>query len=167
MLSVGSIMPSIPLTATDGQKIDMSRLVGVTVIYAYPRTSSPDGVSLDGWDLIPGARGCTPQACAFRDHYADLKQVGCHHLFGLSTQETDYQIEAATRLHLPFPLLSDYQLQLTQALGLPTFETGGMCLLERLTLILKDGVIIHIMSPVIDPSKNAEEVLSYLRHISE
>lgn len=163
MISTGTRLPSIALPATDGRDIDLSKLLGVGVVYAYPRTSPPDEPPIDGWDLIPGARGCTPQSCAFRDHHAELTQAGASYLFGLSTQDTAYQAEAAARLHLPFPLLSDARLQFSQAIGLPTFEAGGMTLLERTTLVLKDGDIVHVMSPVSEPASNAEEVLAYLK----
>ena len=163
MISTGTRLPSIALPATDGRDIDLSGLSGIGVVYAYPRTSPPDARPIDGWDLIPGARGCTPQSCAFRDHHAELMQPGASYLFGLSTQDTAYQAEAAARLHLPFPLLSDARLQFSQAIGLPTFEAGGMTLLERTTLVLKDGDIMHVMSRVSEPASNAEEVLAYLK----
>ena len=158
----GQRLPSLDLPATDGSRIDLSALPGVVVVYAYPRTSPPGAPPIEGWDMIPGARGCTPQSCAFRDHYADLKAAGADFLFGLSTQDTDFQSEAASRLHLPFPLLSDAKLDLTRALGLPTFEAGGMVLLQRITLILRDGIIAHVMSPVPEPARNAEDVIAYL-----
>lgn len=163
MISAGTRLPSITLPATDGKDVDLSKLAGLGVVYAYPRTSPPDAPPIEGWDLIPGARGCTPQSCAFRDHYAELKQAGGAFLYGLSTQDTAYQAEVASRLHLPFPLLSDVHLKFANAVGLSTFEAGGMTLLERLTLIVKDGIIVHFMSPVDEPGKNAEEVLGYLK----
>lgn len=163
MISLGSRLPSIALPATDGTEVDLSKLVGLGVVYAYPRTSPPDAAPIEGWDLTPGARGCTPQSCAFRDHYAELKQAGGAYVFGLSTQDTAYQAEVAARLHLPFKLLSDARLALAKALEVPTFEAGGMTLLERMTLILKDGVLVRVMSPVAEPAKNAEEVLAYLK----
>jgi len=112
--------------------------------------------------MIPGARGCTPQSCAFRDHFAELKALGVSHLFGLSTQDPAYQREAAGRLHLPFPILSDEHLQLTRALRLPTFETSGMTLLKRLTLVIRDGKIEHVFYPVFPPDQNASEVLAWV-----
>lgn len=131
-----------------------------------PRTSPPDAPPIEGWDLIPGARGCTPQSCAFRDHHADLLKAGASHVFGLSTQSTDYQKEAAQRLHLPFALLSDARLELASALGLPTFSAGGMVLLKRLTLILRNGVVSHVMFPVAEPARSAEDVLEFLKRIA-
>jgi peroxiredoxin len=156
-------LPSIPLPATDGTTIDLSTLSGLTVLYAYPRTGRPGEPNPDGWDAIPGARGCTPQTCAFRDHFADLQSLGVHHLYGLSTQSTAYQRELADRLHLPFPILSDERLVLTHALRLPTFETHGMTLLKRLALILRNGVIEHVFYPVFPPDQNAANVIAWLR----
>ena len=117
----------------------------------------------DGWDMIPGARGCTPQSCAFRDHFAELKSLGVDNLFGLSTQPTDYQREAADRLHLPFPLLSDREFKLAEALKLRTFETAGVRLLKRLTMIVTNGVIEHVFYPVFPPNRNAGDVITWLR----
>ncbi|AEV39078.1 BcpB protein [Pseudovibrio sp. FO-BEG1] len=160
---LGVSLPQLALRATSGEMVDVSALPGITVIYAYPRTSPPDEGPIEGWDLIPGARGCTPQSCAFRDHFSELKDAGAQAVFGLSTQSTVFQREAAERLHLPFALLSDEDLALTKAMELPTFEAGGMVLLKRLTMILKDGVVEHIMYPVSDPAKNAEDVIAYLK----
>jgi peroxiredoxin len=158
----GIRMPSIPLPATDGTTIDLSVLPGRIVVYAYPRTGIPGVENLPGWDLIPGARGCSPQSCAFRDHFAELKGLGVSHLFGLSTQDTAYQREAAERLHLPFPILSDETLSLARAIRLPTFDVGGMKLLKRLTMVVKDGTIEHVFYPVFPPDRNAGEVLAWL-----
>jgi peroxiredoxin len=122
----GARMASVLLRATNGDPVNLSALPGRVVVYAYPRTGKPGVASPDGWDMIPGARGCTPQSCSFRDHFAELTNLGVDHLFGLSTQDPDYQREAAERLHLPFAILSDQHMELTQAMKLPTFETGGM-----------------------------------------
>lgn len=159
---VGSRVPSVPLPATDGTTVDLSSLPGLVVVYAYPRTGIPGIENPVGWDLIPGARGCTPQSCAFRDHFAELKALGVHRLFGLSTQDTAYQREAADRLHLPFPILSDQLLRLTEALRLPTFQTNGMTLLRRLTLMIKGGKIEHVFYPVFPPDRNASDVIAWL-----
>lgn len=159
----GMRLPVCPLPATNGESIDLSSLRGLTVVYAYPRTGRPDVKNPAGWDLIPGARGCTPQSCAFRDHFADLKAQGVDHLFGLSTQDTAYQVEAAARLHLPFPLLSDERLLLTHALRLPTFHISGMTLLERLTLVIENGRIANVFYPVFPPDQNAAKVLAWLK----
>jgi peroxiredoxin len=117
---------------------------------------------IEGWDAIPGARGCTPQSCGFRDHFAELSKAGVDHLFGLSTQDTDYQREVAERLHLPFAILSDGGMKLTRALKLPTFQAGGMELLRRLTLVIDDGVVAHVFYPVFPPDKSATETLAWL-----
>lgn len=147
----GMRIPSIPLSATDGTVVDLSSLPGLIVIYAYPRTGRPGVDNPPGWDLIPGARGCTPQSCAFRDHFAELQALGVSRVFGLSTQDNSYQREVAERLHLPFPILSDDRLKLTQALCLPTFETSGMTLLKRLALVIRDGKIERVFYPVFPP----------------
>jgi peroxiredoxin len=116
-----------------------------------------------GWDEIPGARGCTPQSCGFRDHFAELKRLGVAQLYGLSTQDTAYQQEAATRLHLPFAILSDEKMTLTKALKLPTFTTSGMTLLKRMALVIDDGKITWAFYPVFPPDKSAEEVIAWLQ----
>jgi peroxiredoxin len=159
----GMKLPDLGLPATDGASVNLARLSGRTVVYAYPRTGVPGKPLPDGWDAIPGARGCTPQSCAFRDHFAELKGLGVQQLYGLSTQDTDYQREAADRLHLPFAILSDAKLALTNALRLPTFQAGGMTLLKRLTLVVDDGTIAKVFYPVFPPDKNAEEVIGWLR----
>ena len=142
--------------------MDLSALSGRTVVYAYPRTGEPDKDPPPGWDAIPGARGCTPQSCAFRDHFEELRRAGASEVFGLSTQDTGYQREVAERLHLPFELLSDAKLELTRALELPTFEVAGMTLIKRLTMILRDGAIEHVFYPVFPPDRNAGVVLAWL-----
>jgi peroxiredoxin len=159
---VGARIPSVLLQATDGRSVDLSALSGRVVVYAYPRTGRPGVENPDGWDMIPGARGCTPQSCSFRDHFAELKALGVAHLFGLSTQDSDYQREAAERLHLPFAILSDHDLKLTRAMNLPTFETGGMTLLKRCTLVIEDGAVEHVFYPVFPPDRSASDVISWL-----
>ena len=159
----GARIASVALPATDGRTVDLSRIKGQVVVYTYPRTGRPGVALLDGWDMIPGARGCTPQSCAFRDHHAELKALGFSEVFGLSTQSPDYQREAAARLHLPFAILSDENSKLTRAMNLPTFETNGMELLKRFTLIIKDGVIEHVFYPVFPPDRNAGDVIAWLR----
>lgn len=159
----GLRLPEVVLPATDGRVVDLSALVGRTVVYAYPRTGVPGEPLPTGWNEIPGARGCTPQSCAFRDHFAELIAAGVSHVFGLSTQDTAYQAEVAARLHLPFPLLSDAAGALRGALNLPTFAVDGMVLLKRLALIIDDGVITHVFYPVFPPDRNAADVLAFLR----
>jgi peroxiredoxin len=158
----GVQMPAVQLRSTDGSEVDLSTLPGTTVVYAYPRTGRPDREVPAAWDAIPGARGCTPQSCAFRDHHAELRALGAR-VFGLSTQDTAYQREVVERLHLPFPLLSDEDLILTRALRLPTFVFEGETLLKRLTLVLSDGRVEKVFYPVFPPDRNAEEVVAWLR----
>lgn len=160
---VGLALPSLDLPATDGRTIDLSALSGRTAVYAYPMTGRPDMALPQNWDSIPGARGCTPQSCAFRDHHAEITAIGVGNVFGLSTQDTAYQREAAERLHLPFALLSDADFRLTEALNLPTFEAAGMRLLRRLTLILEQDRITHVFYPVFPPDRNAQDVIDWLR----
>jgi peroxiredoxin len=159
----GRRVPDLALPATDGRTVALDDLgSGRTIVYAYPRTGRPGEPSLvDDWDLIPGARGCTPETCGFRDHHAELAGLGAE-VFGLSTQSTDYQCELAERLALPFPILSDAGLELTRALDLPTFEVAGQTLLKRHTLVLRDGAVEHVFYPVFPPDRHAAEVLTWL-----
>ena len=160
----GMTIPAISLIATDDTSVTLSALSGRTVVFAYPRTGEPGKIALvDDWDMIPGARGCTPQTCAFRDLYAELKAAGARHVFGLSAQSNEYQTEMASRLHLPFPILSDEKLALTRALQLPTMEAAGLTLIKRLTLVIDDARITHVFYPVFPPDRNAAEVLEWLR----
>jgi peroxiredoxin len=160
---IGMPAPSISLSSTDARTIDLASLQGTTIIYAYPMTGRPEVQLPDGWDMLPGARGCTPQSCAFRDHFAELREFGAANIFGLSTQSTDYQKEAAERLHLPFALLSDSDFKLTEALRLPTFETAGMRLLKRLTIVISQHRIEHVFYPVFPPDRSATDVINWLK----
>jgi peroxiredoxin len=168
----GMRLPPVRLRSTAGRGIDLSSLGGTTVIYVYPRTGRPDQESPQGWNEIPGARGCTPQSCAFRDHYQELTRAGAAQVFGLSAQDTADQREAAERLHLPFELLSDERLAFARALQLPTFDVAGMRLIKRLTLIARapqiapsrrgEPVIEKVFYPVFPPDRNASDVLAWL-----
>ena len=158
-------IPSVNLTSTDGTQVNLSDLEGASIVYAYPRTSPPDAPPIEGWDQIPGARGCTPQTREFAAHYQDILAAGADRVFGLSTQGSDYQSEMRARLHVPFEILSDANLALANLLGLPTFEAGGMILLERLTMIVREGRIEHVIYPVRQPTDNPREVLKYLRNL--
>jgi peroxiredoxin len=158
----GTRLPSLLLPATDGTMVDLSSLSGRTIVYVYPRTGRPEQPLPTGWDEIPGARGCTPQSCAYRDLAAELGTLGAR-VFGLSTQDTAYQQEAVARLHLPFPLLSDERLELTTALSLPTFAVDGMTLIKRLTLTIDDGAIETVFYPVFPPDADAADVAAWLR----
>ena len=157
----GMTPPSMNLQSTGGKPVDLSKLKGRVVVYIYPRTGRPDQELPTGWNDIPGARGCTPQSCAFRDHHAELAALGAD-VFGLSTQTTEYQKEMANRLHLPFEVLSDAGLKFARALKLPTFEVDGMTLINRTTLILRDGRIEKVFYPVFPPDKSADEVIEWL-----
>jgi peroxiredoxin len=159
----GMKLPPVKLPSTAGKSVDLSALKGMTVIYIYPRTGRPDEPSPAGWNQIPGARGCTPQSCAFRDHFDELRRAGAAQVFGLSTQSTADQREAVERLHLPFELLSDQKLELAKALELPTFEVEGMMLIKRITLVTRDGRIEKVFYPVFPPDRNAADVLDWLR----
>jgi peroxiredoxin len=158
----GKTLPDLALPSTDGPAVNLADLAGRNVVYIYPRTGVPGVDAPPGWDDIPGARGCTPQSCSFRNHFAELKALDVAHVFGLSTQDTEYQREAAQRLHLPFPILSDAALGLTRALGLPTFSIAGMTLLKRMALVIDDGTIVKVFYPVFPPDKNAAEVIAWL-----
>jgi peroxiredoxin len=158
----GSRLPATSLASTAGGTVDPAALRGLAVIYIYPRTGRPDQDVPTGWNAIPGARGCTPQSCAFRDHYQELQRLGATHLFGLSTQDTTYQREAVERLHLPFALLSDEKLAFARALQLPTFSVDGMTLIKRITLIARDGTIEKVFYPVFPSDRNAGDVIEWL-----
>lgn len=158
----GAAVPAIALPATTGDSIRLDRLEGRTVVFCYPRTGRPGEELPPGWNAIPGARGCTPEACGFRDAHSQFAELGVR-VLALSTQSADYQREMADRLRLPFPVLSDEALRLTRALRLPTFETSGWTLLKRLTLVIDDGRIAHVFYPVFPPDSHAAEVLEWLR----
>jgi peroxiredoxin len=159
----GRAIPALELASTAANWINLTLLGGRTVVYVYPMTGRP-GVALpDGWDSIPGARGCTPESCSFRDHYAELQEAGATSVFGVSSQPTDFQQEAAERLHLPFELLSDADFSWADALRLPTFPAGGQRFHRRLTLIVKDAAIEHVFYPVFPPNEHAGEVLDWLQ----
>lgn len=159
----GQRLPALALLSTAGRQVQLNALGSAwTVLYCYPRTGRPDEPGPPDWDAIPGARGCTPQACSYRDHHAELRGLGAQ-VFGLSTQPTAYQQEMAQRLHLPYEVLSDAEFRLTEALALPTFEAGGMRLLKRLTLLIYAGRIEACFYPVFPPDADAEHVLAWLR----
>jgi peroxiredoxin len=160
----GRAVPHLRLPSTTGADVGLAELgPGRTVLYVYPMTGRP-GVDLpSGWDDIPGARGCTPESCGFRDHYADLLDAGAARVFGASSQDVDYQRELVERLGLPFAMLSDPTLNLAAELGLPTFEADGLTLFKRVTLVIRDGVIEHVFYPIFPPDQHAQQVLSWLR----
>jgi peroxiredoxin len=158
---LNAAVPPIALPSTGGDTVRLADLPGRTVLFCYPRTGRPDEELPPGWNSIPGARGCTPEACGFRDAHARFADIGAR-VVALSTQSPEYQAEMAERLHLPFPVLSDEDLELTRALDLPTFETQGWTLLKRLTLVIDDGRIRRVFYPVFPPDSHAGEVLDAL-----
>jgi peroxiredoxin len=152
---IGLALPDVTLAATDGAQVNLARLPGRTVVYIYPRTGRPGQAMPTGWNGIPGARGCTPQSCSFRDHFDELR--------GLGVRQLDYQREAVERLHLPFAILSDAGFALQRALRLPTFEVDGMVLLKRMALVIDNGKIAKVFYPVFPPDRSAAEVIAWLR----
>jgi peroxiredoxin len=160
----GMKLADVALPATDGVFVSLGRLPGRTVVFAYPRTGTPGQISVvEDWDMIPGARGCTPQSCAFRDLHGELNAAGATRVFGLSVQDTTYQQEVVGRLHLPFPLLSDEKLELSRAMNLPLMQAGHLTLLKRLALVIDDGRIANVFYPVFPPDRNAADVLAWLK----
>jgi peroxiredoxin len=159
----GMTLPDVALPATDGAQVNLSKLKGRTVVYVYPRTGRPGQALPTGWNAIPGARGCTPQSCGFRDHFAELKRLGVAQLYGLSTQDTAYQREAVERLHLPFAILSDANFKLSQALRLPTFSVDGMTLIKRMAFVIDHGTMTKVFYPVFPPDRSAAAVVAWLQ----
>jgi peroxiredoxin len=159
---VGQRLPSVALAATNGSVIDVGTIVNTVVIYCYPMTGQPNVPLPDGWDQIPGARGCTPQSCSFRDHYEEIRALGAD-VIGLSVQDTAYQKEMAERLHLPFPVVSDIDYKFQKALKLPTFQVAGMTLLKRITLIAKNGIIESVHYPVFPSDSDPDWVIERLK----
>ena len=159
---VGLSLPDIHLASTDGSSINLNNCTGWSVIYFYPMTGQPSVPLPEGWDSIPGARGCTPQSCSFRDYFVELAALDVK-VYGLSTQTSAYQLEAKTRLHLPFELLSDTQLQLKKTLNLPTFKVEKLELYKRLTIITDNNRIVKVFYPVFPPDKNAKDVTIWLK----
>ena len=161
---VGMTLPPVVLLATDGASVKLSALPGRVVVFAYPRTGEPGKISLvDDWDMIPGARGCTPQTCAFRDLFKELTAAGAQHVFGISTQDAAYQREMVERLHVPFQILSDSGLQFSRALSLPTMDVAGLTLIKRLALVIDNATITQVFYPVFPPDRNAGDVLEWLQ----
>lgn len=160
----GVELPALALVATSGETIELDRLgPGRSVLYLYPLTGRPGGELPDGWNEIPGARGCTTEACDFRDHHADLLAAGAARVYGISTQDSAYQRELVDRLQLPFAMLADPDLELAEAIAMPTFTAGGRRLYRRLTLVVDDGRVEHVFYPVFPPDEHAREVLAWLR----
>ena len=157
----GTRLPAVALTSTGGGTLDLSMIGGTVVVYCYPRTGRPDRALIEGWNDIPGARGCTPQTCSFRDHHREITGLGAR-VYGLSAQTTEDQKEMVERLHVPFEVLSDTGLAFAKALALPTFTVAGMTLIKRLTLIATAGTIDKVFYPVFPPHRNADDVIAWL-----
>ena len=158
---IGMKLPDIDLLATDGSVVNLSAQKRKTVVYCYPMTGKP-GIPLpEGWDEIPGARGCTPQSCSFRDHHSELSALGAD-VFGLSAQDTEYQREMVERLHLPFLVLSDANFKFCELMRLPTFEASGMRLLKRVTMIAENNTIMKVHYPIFPSDSDAPWVIEQL-----
>lgn len=162
---LGMKLPQVTLQATSGAQVHLGDITGLFVLYCYPMTGQPNIPLPQGWDQIPGARGCTPQSCSFKDHYREIRALNAE-VMGLSVQSTEYQKEMAQRLHLPFPVLSDVDFDFQRALKLPTFQTAGMTLLKRITLIAQDGVVIFVHYPVFPSDSDPKWVIECLRKLS-
>ncbi|KAG5642656.1 hypothetical protein DXG03_002368 [Asterophora parasitica] len=161
---IGSILPSICLPSTaPSDSVDLSSLPGLTIVFMYPRTGAPNESIPETWDVIPGARGCTPQACSFRDLSSELGALGVTQIYGLSTQDTEYQTEVKERLHLPFELLSDERLEWVQALGLPAFQWEGRRLVKRCAIAIEGGKVVKSWYPIFPPDRSAQEVVEWLK----
>ena len=160
---MGMRLPALSLRSTSGKNIALDEIKGKLVIYCYPMTGQPNVALPDVWDQIPGARGCTPQSCSYRDHYQELQELGAQ-VIGLSVQSTEYQKEMVDRLHLPFPVVSDAEYQFQQALNMPTFVAAGMTLLKRVTLIANDGVIVGVHYPIFPSDSDAPWVIDFLKN---
>jgi len=149
--------------STNNSKVDLSSLLGTTVVYFYPMIGNPNSAPMIGWNEIPGARGCTPQTCEFRDHYSELMELGVTNLFGASSQNIEEQKAAVERIHLPFELLNDSTFEFTNALKLPTFDYEKLKLIKRHTLIIENGTIAKVFYPVFPPNENATQVIAWLK----
>ena len=158
----GSAVQDIPLTTTTGDQVSLATLPGRNIVFCYPRTAGPNESVKEDWNAIPGARGCTPESCAFRDLYQEFQEFGVG-VYGLSSQSSDEQAEAKLRLHLPYPLLSDHELAFASAMKLPTFQWRDSTCIRRLTLVLRDGTVEHVFYPVFPPDTHADTVLAWLK----
>ncbi|KAF7192721.1 Peroxiredoxin Q, chloroplastic [Pseudocercospora fuligena] len=160
----GTKFPSLSLPSTSGSSTDIATLTGLTILFCYPRTAAPNETVPDEWNQIPGARGCTPQACSFRDLSKELLEAGVSNVFGCSVQDTEYHRELKERTRLPYELLSDEEGDLKKALKLPEMEWEGKKLIKRLSMVVEDGVILKVFYPVFPPDRSAGEVLEWLQN---
>jgi len=161
----GSHITSTPLSTTSSTTVNLSALTGLTILFCYPRTATATETVPDAWNSIPGARGCTPQACSFRDALSELQKLGVARVFGLSTQSSDYQREVKERVELQYDLLSDEQLEFVKGMRLPTFDWEGKKLVKRITMAIENGKVVKVWYPVFPPDKSAEEVLKWLKGV--
>lgn len=163
----GIVLPSILLPSTSGENVDLSSFTGLTIVFCYPRTGAPGEIIPESWNLIPGARGCTPQACSFRDSFVELQRLGVDRVFGLSTQDTEYQTEVKGRLHLPYDLLSDERLECVRALNLPTFNWEGKKVVKRLVMAVENGKVVKTWYPIFPPDRNVLDVVEWLKSLGK
>ncbi|WP_349976650.1 peroxiredoxin [Pseudomonas sp. WHRI 8519] len=160
---IGQKLPNIPFVSTSGSIVDLAKLTGLTVLFIYPRTGNPAIPAPAELEAIPGAKGCTPQACGFRDHLDELSALGVSHIYGLSSQDSSYQSELKSRQSLNYELLSDEACRLASSLKLPTFQAGELLLYSRAALIIKDGVLLQIFTEIPNPGENASTVATWLK----
>lgn len=156
------VLPRVVLPSTAGRMVNLAELNVPSVLFFYPRNAQPHESIPEEWNMVPGARGCTPHSCGFRDLHQEFKLLGFQ-VFGVSTQDTDYQKELVNRVHLPFEILSDAKFELARALQLPTFEFRGLRLLKRMAWVVEGCKITRVFYPVFPPDKNADEVLAWLK----
>lgn len=159
----GTKFPDLNISSTSNRDVNLAAEKGINVIYFYPMIGNPNSPPMVGWNDIPGARGCTPQSCEFKNHYSELIQLGVKNIFGASSQDIEEQKEACARLHLPFELLNDSELNLANVLNLPTFNYKDKRLIKRLTMIVESGKIIKVFYPVFPPNENAERIIEWLK----
>ena len=159
----GMNVPNISLVSTHNSMVNIGKLQGISVLYLFTHMTGTPDTLIDDWDTIPGAVGCTPQSCSYRDHLKELHEIGVANVFGVSTQDTAEQKNASTRLHLPYPILSDKDHKLSSALKLPIMEIAGHTLLKRTTLILQNNIIRKVFYPVYPPEKDPHNVMTWIR----
>lgn len=162
---IGRALPSLQLTATDHSSIDLSALPGLSVVFIYPRSGNPELPAPAEMASVPGAKGCTPQACGFRDAFDDFAALGVQRIFGLSSQDSAYQQELRERTQLPYQLLSDQDCALGKALGLPVYQAGPIEVYGRAALVIDDGRLVQLYTEIPEPARNAGQILDWLRQV--
>ncbi|VAW52529.1 Alkyl hydroperoxide reductase subunit C-like protein [hydrothermal vent metagenome] len=158
----GAPFPSMLITVTPHATYDFSKEKGINIIFFYPMIGHPDSLPMTGWNEIPGARGCTPQALSYKNYFRQITKLGVR-LFGASSQALKEQNDAIDRLKLPFELINDSSFLLSNALKLPTFQFNEIKMIKRLTLVVVDGVIKKVFYPVFPPNKNVDDVIVWLK----